>query len=197
MMNEKKNLIISSLSINTERFYQNKFLMLGFNVLKMFTIQNSYSHYMRHYNFPVKKIELRNQHAPVIGEKTISCLNTGLKRCCFEKNILKLLNNAIFGKTTKNIGKQRDIRVVLNKKTWIKLVFPPSKILIYEFCYECMIRKWSKTNMKYNYLDSSFLKKLINKDSAAKRIADDIEEIYDKLNYAERKRKKHYWYEKS
>ena len=51
--------------------------------------------------------------------------------------------------------------------------------------------------MKYNYLDSSFLKKLINKDSAAKRIADDIEEIYDKLNYAERKRKKHYWYEKS
>ena len=44
----------------------------------------------------------------------------------FEKNFFQLMNNSVFGKTTKNVRNHRDIKLVTSDKTKKRLVSEPN-----------------------------------------------------------------------
>ena len=56
-------------------------------------------------------------------------MNTELRKAAkndFEKNLFKLMNNSVFGKTMKNIRKHRDIKLITTDKKRSKLVSEPN-----------------------------------------------------------------------
>ena len=52
-------------------------------------------------------------------------VKTGTKNY-FEKDLFKLLNNSVFGKTVKNVIKHRDIRLVITDKRRSSLLSKPN-----------------------------------------------------------------------
>ena len=90
-------------------------------------------------------------------------MNTELKQLArndFEKDIFKLMNNLVFGKTMENIRKHRDIKLVTADKNRSKLVSEPNYLIINLISEELSIIEMKKTKAKMNkpiYLGLSIL----------------------------------------
>ena len=78
----------------------------------------------------------------------------------FEKDLFKLMNNAVFGKTMENIRKHRDIKLVTTNKKRNKLVSEPNYHNINYISEDLSIIEMNKTKIKMNkpiYLGLSML----------------------------------------
>ena len=90
-------------------------------------------------------------------------MNTELRKDAkndFEKDLFKLMNNSVFGKTMENIRKHRDIKLVTTDKKRIKLVSAPNYHTINLISEDLSIIEMRKTKAKMNktiYLSLSIL----------------------------------------
>ena len=90
-------------------------------------------------------------------------MNTELRKLAkndFEKDFVKLMNNAVFGKTMENIRKHRDIKLVTTDKRRNKLVSEPNYHMINYISEDLSIIEMNKTKVKMNkpiYLGLSIL----------------------------------------
>ena len=90
-------------------------------------------------------------------------MNTELRNLVkndFEKDLFKLMNNAVFGKTMENIRKHRDIKLVTTDKRRSKLVSEPNYHTINYISEDLSIIEMNKTKVKMNkpiYLGLSIL----------------------------------------
>ena len=90
-------------------------------------------------------------------------MNTELRKLAkndFEKDLFKLINNSVFGKTMENIRKQRDIKLVTTDKKRSKLVLEPNYHTINLISEDLSIIEMKKTKVKMNkpiYLGLSIL----------------------------------------
>ena len=90
-------------------------------------------------------------------------MNTELRKLAkndFEKDLFKLMNNSVFGKTKENIRKHRDIKRVTTDKKRSKLVSEPNYHTINLISEDLSIIQMKKTKVKMNkpiYLGLSIL----------------------------------------
>ena len=90
-------------------------------------------------------------------------MNTELRKEAkndFEKDLFKLMNNSVFGKTMENIRKHRDIKLVTTDKKRTKLVSEPNCHTINLISEDLSIIEMKKTKVKMNkpiYLGLSIL----------------------------------------
>ena len=90
-------------------------------------------------------------------------MNTELRKAAkndFEKDLFKLMNNSVFGKTMENIRKHRDIKLVATDKKRSKLVSEPNYHAINLISEDFSIIEMKKTKVKMNkpiYLGVSIL----------------------------------------
>ena len=78
-------------------------------------------------------------------------MNTELRKLAkddFEKDLFKLMNNAVFGKTMENIRKHRDIKLVTTDKKRNKLVSEPNYHTMNYISEDLSIIKMNKTKVK-------------------------------------------------
>ena len=90
-------------------------------------------------------------------------MNTELRKAAqndFEKDLFKLTNNSVFGKTMENIRKHRDIKLVTTDKKRSKLVSEPNYHTINLISEDLSILEMKKAKVKMNkpiYLGLSIL----------------------------------------
>ena len=90
-------------------------------------------------------------------------MNTELRKLAkndFEKDLFKLINNSVFEKTTENVRKHRDIKLVTTDKKKSNLVSKPNYHTINLISEDLSIIEMKKTNVKMNkpiYLGLSLL----------------------------------------
>ena len=90
-------------------------------------------------------------------------MNTELRKLAkddFEKDLFKLMNNAVFGKTMENIRKHKDIKLVTTDKKRSKLVSEPNYHTINYISEDLSLIKMNKTKVKMHkpiYLGLSIL----------------------------------------
>ena len=90
-------------------------------------------------------------------------MNTELRKFArndFEKDLFKLMNNSVFGKTMENIRKHRDIKLVTTDKKRSKLVSEPNYHTINLISEDLSITEMKKTKVRMNkaiYLGLSIL----------------------------------------
>ena len=80
-------------------------------------------------------------------------MNTELRKLAkddFEKDLFKLMNNAVFGKTMENIRKHRDIKLVSTDKKRNTLVSEPNYHIMNYISEDLSIIEMNKTNVKMN-----------------------------------------------
>ena len=80
-------------------------------------------------------------------------MNTELRKVAkndFGKDFFKLMNNAVFGKTTENIRKHRGIKLVTTDKKRSKLVSEPNYHAINYISEDLSIIEMNKTKVKMN-----------------------------------------------
>ena len=78
----------------------------------------------------------------------------------FKKDVFKLMNNSVFGKTMENIRKHRDIKLVATNKRRSKLVSEPNYHMINYISEDLSIIEMNKIKVKFNkpiYLGLSIL----------------------------------------
>ena len=83
-----------------------------------------------------------------------------LARNDFEKDLFKLMNNSVFGKTMENIRKHRDVKLITTDKERGKLVSEPNYHTINLISEDLSITEMRKTKVKMNkpiYLGLSIL----------------------------------------
>ena len=90
-------------------------------------------------------------------------MNTELRKVAkddFGKDLFKLMNNSVFGKTMENIRKHRDIKLATINKKRSKLVSEPNYHTINYISEDLSIIEMNKTKVKMNmpiYLGLSIL----------------------------------------
>ena len=90
-------------------------------------------------------------------------MNTELRKAAknnFEKDLFKLMNNLVFGKTMENIRKYKDIKLVTTNKKRSKLVSEPNYHTINLISEDLSIIEMKKTKVKMSksiYLELSIL----------------------------------------
>ena len=90
-------------------------------------------------------------------------MNTELRKLAkngFEKDLFKLMNNSVFGKTMENMRKHRDIKLVTTDRKRSKLVPEPNYHTINLISEDLSIIEMKKTKVKMNkpiYLGLSIL----------------------------------------
>ena len=118
-------------------------------------------------------------------------MNTELRKEAkndFEKDLFKLMNNSVFGKTMENIRKHRDIKLVTTDKKRSKRIYlglsilEISKILMYNFWYDYMKPKYAN-NVKLCYTDTDSFIINIKTNDFYEDIARDVENRFDTSNY--------------
>ena len=122
-------------------------------------------------------------------------MNTELRKLAkdnFEKDLFKLMNNAVFGKTMENIRKHRDIKLVTIDKKRNKLVSEPNYHTINYISEDLSITEMNKTRVKMKNNDDGNdedMPDLETEAEAAERIAkkeskisDDNDKVFDVLN---------------
>ena len=80
-------------------------------------------------------------------------MNTELRKAAendFEKDLFKLMNNSVFGKTMENITKHSDIKLVRTDKKGSKLVSEPNYHTINLFSEDLSIIEMKETKVKMN-----------------------------------------------
>ena len=80
-------------------------------------------------------------------------MNTELRKLAkddFEKDLFKLMNNAVFGKTMENIRKHRDIKLVTTDKKRNKLVSEPNYHTMNYISEDLSIIEMNKSKVKMN-----------------------------------------------
>ena len=80
-------------------------------------------------------------------------MNTELRKLeknDFEKDLFKLMNNSVFGKTMENIRKHRDIKLVTTDKKRSKLVSEPNYHTMNYISEDLSIIEMNKTKVKVN-----------------------------------------------
>ena len=114
-----------------------------------------------------KKIHRINEFNQEAWLKPYIYMNTELRKDAkndFEKDLFKLMNNSVFGKTMENIRKHRNIKLVTTHKKRSKLVSKPNYHTINLTAEDLSIIDMKKTKVKMNkliYLGLSILE--INK----------------------------------
>ena len=95
--------------------------------------------------------------------KPYTDMNTELRKVAkndFEKDFFRLMNNAVFGKTTENVRKHRDIELVTTDKKRSKLVSEPNYHTMNNISEDLSIIEMKRTKVKMNkpiYLGLSIL----------------------------------------
>ena len=90
-------------------------------------------------------------------------MNTELRKNVkneFEKNLFKIMNNSVFGKTMENVGNHRDIKLVTPDKRRKRLVSEPNYHPYEKFSNYLMAIEMKKRRVKMNkplYLGVSIL----------------------------------------
>ena len=116
-------------------------------------------------------------------------MNTELRKLArndFEKDLFKLMNNSVFGKTMENIRKHRDIKLVTTNKKRSKLVSEPNHHTINLISEDLSIIEMKKTKVKMNkpiYLGLLSFIMNIKTNDFYKDISDDVDNRFDTSNY--------------
>ena len=123
---------------------------------------NSLNQALNH-GLKLKKIHIIIEFNQEAWLKPYIDMNTELRKLArndFEKDLFKLMNNSVFGKTMENIRNHRDIKLVTTDKKRSKLVSEPNYHTINLISEDLSITEMKKTKVKMNkpiYLGLSIL----------------------------------------
>ena len=140
----------------------NKLVCNLFNKKKYITRINSLNQALNH-GLKLKIIHRIIEFDQEAWLKPYIDMNTELWKAAkndFEKDLFKLMNNSVFGKTMENIRKHRDIKLVTTDKKGSKLVSEPNYHTINLVSEDLSIIEMKKTKVKMNkpiYLGLSIL----------------------------------------
>ena len=150
--------------LNIQRDYTNnkKLVYNLFNKKKYVVHINALKQVLNH-GLKLKKIHRVIKFNQKVWLKPYINVNTELRKAAkndFEKDLFKLMNNSVFGKTMENIRKHRDIKLVTTDKKRSKLVSEPSYYTINLIFEDLSIIEMKKTKVRMNksiYLGLSIL----------------------------------------